>query len=216
MSPAGRPAGQRDRAPARPAVPGADAAGEEDPVASLGSRLRGLRRERGLTLARLAERTGLSVGHLSQVERTLSTPTIRQLQDISRAMGVHIGWFFRAAEPAPERDGGIVVRSARRPTIDYGTLGVTDYLLVPDLDRSLELLLCVLEPGAGSGPEAYTHEGEEAGLLLSGSLELWVDEGRYRLEEGDSFAFASSRPHRYRNPGPGTARVVWAITPPSF
>lgn len=198
------------------AVPFAPETDMRDPSATLGPRLRALRQQKEVTLSQLAERAGLSTGHLSQIERTLSTPTIKQLQDISQAMDVHIGWFFQAIEATPEQDNGIVVRAGKRPTIDYGNLGVTDFLLVPNLDRSLELLLCVLEPGASNGLDAYTHKGEEAGFLLSGSLELWVDNEKYRLDEGDSFTFASTRPHRYRNPGPGTTRVIWAITPPTF
>lgn len=189
--------------------------GEQDAAATLGPQIRDLRRRNGLTLAEIAERTGLSIGHLSQVERGLSAPTIRQLQEISAAMGVRINWFFQPVAE-PEDDDSVVVRGSRRKTLRLDGLGITDYLLVPHLDGKLELLLCVLEPGSGSGDESYTHEGEEAGFILSGSLELWVDEQRYLLEEGDSFAFESTRPHRYRNPGTVSTRVIWAITPPTY
>jgi transcriptional regulator with XRE-family HTH domain len=186
----------------------------EDPVDTLGPQIRELRQQRGLTLIRLAAATGLSVGHLSQVERGLSTPTIRQLQLISSAMGVTIGWFFRMQEPRDEEDS-VVVRAGRRKVLQMGRLGLTDELLVPNLDGQLELLLCTIQPGAGS-PDSYTHDGEEAGFILSGALELWVDEKFYTLGAGDSFALASTRPHRYRNPGPDETRVIWAITPPTF
>ncbi|MGL4967515.1 MAG: cupin domain-containing protein [Inquilinus sp.] len=185
-----------------------------DPVDTIGPQIRELRQQRGLTLTKLAATTGLSVGHLSQVERGLSTPTIRQLQLISSAMGVTIGWFFRDPTPRDDEDR-VVVRAGRRKVLDMGGLGLTDELLVPNLDGQLELLLCTIQPGAGSA-DSYTHEGEEAAFILSGALELWVDEKLYVLGAGDSFALASTRPHRYRNPGPGITQVIWAITPPSF
>ena len=109
-----------------------------------------------------------------------------------------------------------MVRAGERKTLRYDGLGMTDFLLTPGLQGRLELILAEIEPGAGSGDEPYSHEGEEAGLVVAGELELWVDEERYLLREGDSFAFASTRPHRYRNPGWATARVVWAVTPPSY
>ena len=189
---------------------------ERDPVALLGPQIRALRRSQGLSLAKLAERTALSVGHLSQVERGLSTPTIRQLQAISQAMGVQIGWFFGGVSPAPSGEDALVVRAGRRRALRIQGLGITDYLLVPDLDRRLELLLCVLDAGAGDGDEAYAHDGEEAGLVLLGQLELWVKERRYLLGAGDSFGFPSTQPHRYRNPGRTETRVLWAITPPTY
>ena len=189
---------------------------ETEEVAALGQQIRALRQSKAVTLAQLAERTGLSIGHLSQVERGLSTPTIRQLQAISTGLGVRIGWFFQPM-PEPEREpGGVVVRAGHRRRLRYDGLGMTDHLLTPSLDGRLELLLSTLEPGASSGEEPYSHEGEEAGLILEGTLELWIDDEHHLLAQGDSFAFASTRPHRYRNPGSTTTKVVWAITPPSF
>src|SRR5882757_4658771 len=93
-----------------------------DPVDTIGPQIRELRQQRGLTLTKLAATTGLSVGHLSQVERGLSTPTIRQLQLISSAMGVTIGWFFRDPEPRDDEDR-VVVRAGRRKVLDMGGLG---------------------------------------------------------------------------------------------
>ena len=187
-----------------------------DPVAALGPMIRELRKEKRLTLSDVAARTGLSVGHLSQVERGLSTPTIRQLQQISETMDVTIGWFFRADSGVSEEADGVVVRAGRRRKMEMSGIGIVDELLVPNLDGALELLFCRLQPGAGAGPEAYTHAGDEAGLILAGEMELWVDEERYHLRTGDSFAFASTRPHRYRNPGNVELKIVWAITPPSY
>ena len=57
---------------------------------------------------------------------------------------------------------------------------------------------------------------EEAGLVVSGRLDLWIDGVEVRLEAGDSFSFPSTLPHRYRNPGRGGTVVVWAMTPPSY
>ncbi len=188
----------------------------DDPVAALGPQIRELRKARGLTLTDLARRTGLSIGHLSQVERGLSTPTIRQLQQISAAMGVQIGWFFRSDPPVDGDDARVVVRSNRRRVLTIGDAGVTDELLVPDLDREIEMLLCTIHPGMGSGDEPYSHEGEEAGFILSGEMDLWVDDQHFHLKAGDSFAFASTRPHRYRNAGTSALQVIWVITPPTF
>ncbi len=189
---------------------------EADPLVRLGPMIRDLRKRRGLTLAELATKTGLSVGHLSQVERGISTPTIRQLHNIAGVMGVTIGWFFHGGEAAIDADGGIVVRANRRKRMAMGDVGIVDELLVPHLNGALELLSCTLEPGSSSGAEPYTHEGEEAGLVLSGKMELIVDDRSFILSTGDSFAFKSTRPHRYRNCGTVPLTVIWAITPPTY
>jgi transcriptional regulator with XRE-family HTH domain len=197
---------------ASPASTPGDAA--DAPIRYLGSEIRNLRKARGLTLAAVAQVSGLSVGYLSLLERDRATPSINALHAISRALGVTISWFFEAGEtPAPERD--IVVRRARRRRLDFSP-GISDELLSPSLAGTLELLASRFEPGAASGDSPYTHTGEEAGVVLRGQLELWVDGKTFLLVAGDSFGFPSTLPHRYRNPGSEEAEVIWAITPPSY
>jgi transcriptional regulator with XRE-family HTH domain len=196
------------------AVVAPDAPVEADRIRWIGREVRSLRKARGLTLSDLAEASGLSIGYLSLLERDKATPSINALQAISRALGVTAGWFFEAgAVPDAERD--LVVRRTRRRRLDFSA-GIVDELLSPSLAGALELLASRFPPGASSGEEPYTHAGEEAGVVIRGRLELWVDGKSFLLEAGDSFGFPSSLPHRYRNPGTEEAEVIWAITPPSY
>lgn len=71
-------------------------------------------------------------------------------------------------------------------------------------------------PGSDTGAEMYSHEGEEAGLLVEGRLELTVGEEVFVLEAGDSYYFDSTRPHRFRNPFEVPARLISATTPANF
>lgn len=180
----------------------------------IGREIRSLRKARGVTLAELAQASGLSIGYLSLLERDRATPSIKALHAVSRALGVTISWFFETSD-APEAERDLVVRRTRRRRLDYSA-GVVDELLSPNLAGALELLSCRFPPGASSGDEPYTHAGEEAGVVIRGRLELWVDGRTVTLEAGDSFGFQSALPHRYRNPGPDETEVIWAITPPSY
>ncbi|MDJ0779747.1 MAG: XRE family transcriptional regulator [Gammaproteobacteria bacterium] len=189
-------------------------------VLDLGNEIRQLRKVRGMTLQQLALATGRSVGFLSQVERNLTRPSVTALQDISAALGVHIGWFFPDENVGEAEERDIVVRAAGRRRLTYselsGTeyLGLHDHLLSANLNGNLALGISRYEPGASTGDDCYRHEGEEAGLLLAGELELTVDERVYRLVAGDSFSFDSRRRHRYVNPSTSEdAVVVWANTP---
>ncbi len=49
--------------------------------------------------------------------------------------------------------------------------------------------------------------------MLSGNIELSFGDATHMLRTGDSFSFDSDTPHRYYNPGPEEAVVVWANTP---
>jgi transcriptional regulator with XRE-family HTH domain len=189
---------------------------EDGRTSQLGELIRDLRRARGMTLQELADSIGKSVGYVSQIERNKSTLTIAALMSVSRALGVPMNWFFQdVGDPASgERD--LIVRKGARRSMQFTNLGVREELLSPNLRGPLELLLSTIDSGASSGEEPYSHSGHEAGLVMQGTLELWVGERYFRLEQGDSFAFKSTEPHRCRNPGEIETKVVWVITPPSY
>ena len=155
----------------------------------------------------------------SQVERNLTKPSVAALQAISEALAVHIGWFF-PEDVSAELERECIVRASNRRRLTYSELsstdylGLHDYLLSANLNGDLVLGLSRYEPGASTGDDSYAHRGEEAGLVLSGRLELTIDDRVYLLEAGDSFSFESGRQHRFANPSESEETVVvWANTP---
>ena len=161
----------------------------------------------------MADAAGISVGYLSLIERNQSKLPIGVLRKISDTLGVHMSWFFHANDtPAEEKD--VVVRAHNRRRFTFTGLGIEEELLSPNLSGPLEMLLSTIEPGADSGD--YAHDGVEAGLVLSGRLDLWVSGQFFQLEQGDSFSFKSTEMHRCANSGAEPAKVVWVITPPHY
>ena len=188
--------------------------GQVDPEAAIGGQIRELRKIKGLTLNQVASDAGISVGYLSQIERNQSKLPIGVLRKLSDVLGVHINWFFQGnANSAPE-ERDLIVRKAHRRKLTFTGLGIVEELLSPNLSGPLELLVSTIEPGADSGD--YSHDGAEAGVVISGTLDLWVGGQFFRLEEGDSFAFSSSSVHRCGNPGKIATKVIWVITPPHY
>src|SRR5918994_248169 len=107
------------------------------------------------------------------------------------------------------------IASVRR--IVYQGLGAIDEFLTRATDGRLQVILSTIQPGGGTGDEAYTHDSdEEVVVVLEGVLDLWVGPEHYRLETGDALTHPSRVPHRNTNPGPGVARVLFCITPPSY
>lgn len=183
--------------------------------ASVGPEIKDLRRASNVTLSQLSEATDLSKGYLSQIERGISSPSIKALHSISRALGVNISWFFPSPSEDEDEINNYIVRSDRRRSLNFES-GIRDELLSPNLGRNLELLRCTFAPGSFSGKETYGHKGEEAGFVVSGQLTLWLESKKIQLRSGDSFAFESTIPHRYANDRDEEAVVIWAITPPSY
>ena len=185
-----------------------------DPEEAIGGQLRELRQLKNLTLKEVSEKAGISVGYLSQLERNHSRLPIGVLKKISDALGVHMNWFFQQRDGGDASERDIVVRAGNRRRLSFTGLGITEELLSPNLSGPLELLQSTIAPGADS--EDYSHDGAEAGLVLSGTLDLWVAGRHFTLGEGDSFSFKSTELHRCANPGKVPTRVLWVITPPHY
>ena len=195
-------------------IPNPDTSDPRQTQTIVGHQMRGLRKAKRMTLQALAQKTELSVGYLSQLERDLANPSIRALSTISRALGVNISWFFPESDEQKGQEASVIVRAKNRRSLSFSS-GIRDELLCPSLSGQLEMLLCTLEPGSSSGA-LYIHTGEEAGFVSSGQLELRIDDDVFLLTAGDSFHFDCTRPHGYGNPGGVTTTVIWAVTPPHY
>ena len=187
------------------------ASGEERQI---GEQIRELRRIKRLTLNQLAESVGVSVGYLSQIERNRSKLPIGTLRKICDVLGVHMSWFFPTGDRGPASERNFIVRAKNRRRMSFTGLGINEELLSPNLSGPLELLMSTIEPGADSGE--YSHDGSEAGVVVDGIMELWVNDLYFRLETGDSFSFSSMERHRCRNPGDTPTKIIWVITPPYY
>lgn len=182
----------------------------------LGHQIRDLRRSKGVTIPQLALRIDRSTGWLSQIERGISEVTISALHQIAAALEVQVSWFFANGKaPAPE-ELGLVLRRRNRRKLDFHGSGVHEEILSPNLSGQLLLVESTFAPGASTGDRDRERRGEEAGLVISGTLQLRVDGKTFKLEAGDSFAFTRQGPHRCHNPGKVPAVVLWVITPPSY
>ena len=175
----------------------------------IGARLRELRKDRGLSIQELADKVSLSIGMISQIERGLSTPSLRSLRLLAEALDVPVSWFF--ASPKGHAASRHIVRRADRRKLRVPDVGVVQELLSPNSASKIEIYEVTLEAGGSSGPDAYTHEGEKFGLVIEGQMQLLIGSDVHVLECGDSFHFPSTQPHRFEYSGVGITRFVWVV-----
>lgn len=175
----------------------------------VGARIRALRQAKGLSLETVASAANLSIGFVSQIERGLSSPSLKALASLADALGLPIAGLFETRPPA-EDGQAVVVHADQRSVLQLWRSGIVKQLLTPDgPDAALNVFMIILAPGASTGAEPYSHLGEEAGLVLQGAITLTVDDRSWTLKAGDSFRFESSRPHGFANAAEGESRVVW-------
>ena len=165
----------------------------------VGSRIRSLRKGRQLSLETMAAATGLSIGFLSQIERGLSSPTLRALTGLADAMDVSVAELLQEPDrgPAPT-----ISRAGDRSELVMWASGITKAVLAggsPTSGANYSFCLMNFDPKASSGEDLYSHQGLEAGYVVQGRLLLSFGQQQWTLAPGDSFHFSSKQPHRFEN-----------------
>jgi transcriptional regulator with XRE-family HTH domain len=194
--------------PATVESPGDRASGSNE----LGARLRQLRRSRGVSLAEVADGTGISPSFLSMVEKGKSDITVSRLMRLVHWFGVSVADLVQEPDNAAVQ----VVRSGDRRSLRLADEGIEIQMLTPDGHHAMMPVINVYDEGGGM-VDPTRHDGEEFIHVLEGRLELTVAGGDpLVLETGDSAYYRSDAPHSFRNAGDGVARFFGITTPPNL
>ena len=177
----------------------------EDEV-TLGDKLRARRRELGLTLQIVADRAGLTVGFISQIERNLTTPSLSSLVSVSQVLEMHVSDFL--SQPKGEN---AVTRQDERRVYAVGNNPMTYERLSSNFQNHVLRSVIVHEPPGHMG-EPISHEGEEMIFILQGKITAEIDGARTVLETGDSIHFSSMKTHSTWNHTNEVTSILWAGT----
>jgi len=184
-------------------------------LATVGTMVHTLRKEKGMTLARLAETAGLSPAIVSQIERGKANPSFTTLAQLAHGLEIPVGRFFLGhAEPTSPVVRGSDRRNLQGVTRESVGEAVHE-LLTPDQNGLLEAQWIVSPPGHDTSATPFHHGGEEFGIVISGKIDVYLDGERHILEAGDSMTFASTIPHWYINRYDESCVAVWVSTPPA-
>lgn len=176
----------------------------------IGAKIRDLRNQNGLTQEELADRTELTKGFISQLERGLTAPSVSTLLDIVECLGTNLSDFFHEGD-----DQQIVF-----PKEDYFEKEDEEgnsitWLIATAQSRSLEPILVRLQPGQ-SMPLDKPHEGEEFGYVLEGKIQVHYADKAYVVRKGDSFIFQANKKHRISSASKRVSTILWISSPPNF
>lgn len=182
----------------------------ETVMTQVGTRLRDLRKQNGLTQQELADRAELTKGFISQLEQGQVTPSLVTLLDLIECLGTTPSDFFKS-------NGAEKIVYGEKDYFEKidAEGNKTEWLVPSAQSNQMEPVLVTIQPHAAL-PQDDPHNGEEFGYVLSGRIALYRQETRYDIRAGESFYYEADRPHRIENPGSRPARLVWVSTPPSF
>ncbi len=177
----------------------------------IGQKIKEMRQQKGLTLRDVAEKTSLTPGFLSQVERGLTEPSLTSLRRISDSLDVPIFYFL-----LDDSHDNVVVRRSDRKVLKFPGAKATFELLTPSLSHRMEVVTTTLLPGASTCDEPLSHSGEEFMVVIEGQAAVEVGGDEYQMDTGDSIYFFASIPHRITSTGEQKLVFITAISPPTF
>ena len=181
----------------------------------VGDKLKVLRNAKKVTLKELGAVTGISIGHLSQVERGVSSLSINSLEKIARALDVSMDYFL---DP-PAVHEGCVMRSYEQRvfTVDNSKFYYSRLSNDTMKKRILEpVVLNILPFHEGEAVEPACHAGEEFVYVLEGILTLYLGKEQILLNPGDSAHYDSTMPHEWVNHTLKMVKILAVSTPALF
>lgn len=175
--------------------------------AELGRRVKLERLSKGMTLKQVADASGMSPTHISEIERGRTSPTVGALLRIAHALGKSATYFVEEEELPTV---SVVRRHERkRHVVAEGDSGVAEIDFLTTGIPAGRLRVVELADLKRSPVQGTLHEGEEIILVTSGQLKVKVGDGTYELGEGDCIQFRASLPHQFEKLGGEEPKALW-------
>lgn len=187
-----------------------------------GSRIREMRKRRGLTLKEVAEATGYTIGHISQIERNLKSPSLVALRKIAACLNCSEVWLImddselsaKSSEEGKKSKESYLMRKENRIPMKISEIDVSYSIFTPSKlpnaqEAQMTGLIVRLKPNTWVTEKMISHGNyDESLLLLKGELELRIDNSTYMIYEGDSFYIPKNCLHNYLNTSNEEATII--------
>ncbi|WP_074739084.1 helix-turn-helix domain-containing protein [Ruegeria halocynthiae] len=173
--------------------------GEREKVleVAIGREVRAFRKQQNITVAELAQLTGLSIGMLSKIENGNTSPSLTTLQSLADALSVPLTSFFRQFEERREAvhtkagEGVELEREGTRANHQYNLLG---HIGANGSGVIVEPYLITLTAESDVFP-TFQHGGIETIYMLEGEIDYRHGDQIYPLKLGDTLFFDADAPH---------------------
>jgi transcriptional regulator with XRE-family HTH domain len=162
-------------------------------AARIGSNLKRLRAESGLSQKGLAEAAQLSPTLISRIENGLVRPSIATLELMAYALKVDIGYFFKDEE----KRQFVISHKGERKNFP-SQRGYDIQTLIEGMDNHFMDPVIVSLKGKDEEDkiELAMHEGQEFMYVLEGKVEMILGSKRFVLKQGDAAYWNGSVPHK--------------------
>ena len=180
------------------------------PKFDVGAKIKTVRLMRGISQKELADLTGVTPSTISQVEKSLIYPSLPALCRIAENLSVEVATLFKAkgdqedvyVYPAASRSASSLPKNIKDSA-------EADMLMPPDIDAPAKITIIRIRPGKKLPSHFYAHKGVELGYLISGQLELMIENQSYKVNPGDTIYLQKHIPGSWSNISEQVAELLW-------
>ena len=166
----------------------------------VGEKIKSLRETKEISIAEMAERTGLAEEQINRIENNVDIPSLAPLIKIARALGVRLGTFLDDQDEM----GAVICRkqeetdstiSFSNNAMDARTHMKYQALAKSKSDRHMEPFIVDIEATNDTDFTLSSHEGEEFIYVMDGIIEVCHGKKKHIIKAGDTIYYDSIVPH---------------------
>jgi transcriptional regulator with XRE-family HTH domain len=190
-----------------------------DQTKIVGEKIKSLRETKEISIAEMAERTGLAEEQINRIENNVDIPSLAPLIKIARALGVRLGTFLDDQDEM----GAVVYHKDEetKETISFSNNAMDTrthmrYLSLAKSksDRHMEPFIVDIEATNDTEYSLSSHEGEEFIYVMEGVVEVSHGKKIHVIKAGDSIYYDSIVPHHVHGHEGQAAKILAVVYTP--
>ena len=183
-----------------------------DMLKNLGQRIRSLRKEKGLTLVEVSQKTGIAQATLSRIETGTMMGTVDSHEKMAQVLGVGLPELYSGVDGRYEQLSHLTKASDRKVTHHSRNVQI-ELLTSESSKKKITPLLLTLQGESETGKEHQERGVEKFIYVLEGEVKAKIDKEEFVLNQGETLYFDASFTHQFINEKTKAAKLLLTGSP---
>ena len=180
---------------------------------NIGTKIKGLRKSKKLTLAELSKASGVALATISRIENEVMVGTLESHIAIASALGISLPQLYSELDQTLQKID-IQSKETRSDVFLHSDKSSYEILTTSVLTKKMMPILLKIEPFGKTVLEQAKQGTEKFLFILCGKIEVTIDDKKHSANLNDTLYFDASLPHYYKNIGKEQAKIICVTTPP--
>lgn len=175
----------------------------------IGSAIKNFRKNQGMPQKELSRLVGVTASNISQIENNQVFPSIPALYKIADHLGVDVGSFFQ--KQAVEEKAVLPLSSGTKINPHNGNKKLVEITQLTPFDHNgkAEVFLVKLFGNSRLSSHFFQHKGEEIGYVLSGKVDMMLQDQVQHLQPDDTVYLKTATPSQWNNKTKNAVSFFW-------